>query len=210
MEGILASYEQREHDMVFRHPWVPLFYNWLIAGLVITLFVGFVIWGLDIRSRNMADEMLATTLAEMDAEHEQMIADAEAKEAAMKASKEYIMNQWATVGAKALYPLGNFIEKYHYSEADLVTYLRSGWNRHLLTGESLEEVFSAPNQYLGYADNNPVLTEFFDLSYRCFSEWDEETTRPCDPSFQWAELTENGIYLKSQFNADGYARRWHA
>lgn len=210
MEEYFNKQAELETLLCFRHPCFNLFYNWLIGGLIILLFGSFVWWGLDIHSRHMADEMLATTLAAMDAANEQMMADAAAREAEIKASKETILKESSNAGAKAIYPLDNFITKYHYSEKDLETYLRSGWNRHILTGESLEAVFSAPQQYLGYADNNPVLTEYYDLAYRCFSEWEEEQTSPCDPSFQWAELTENGIYLKNNFNADGYARRWHA
>lgn len=210
MDEILELHQKQEEEMLFRHPWVGLFYNWLIAILIVILFAGFGMWGIRIH-RDNRDELIRTqVLAEMDAEHEQMMADAAAREAEIKASKETVMKEASNAGAKALYPLGNFITKYHYSEKDLETYLRSGWNRHLLTEEPLEEIFSAPQQYLGYSDSNPVLTEYYDLAYKCFSEWDEEQTSPCDPSFQWAELTENGIYLKNQFNADGYARRWHA
>ena len=210
MEEYFNNQAEIETTMVFRHPWVPLFYNWVIAAIVVVLFGGFVWWGLQIKTQSMADKMLATTLAEMDAENERMLAEAEARRAELLASHENVLKQWSNAGAQALYPLDNFITKYHYSDEDLETYLRSGWNRHILTGESLEEVFSAPQQYLGYADNNPVLKEFYDLAYRCFSEWEEEETSPCDPSFQWAELTENGIYLKNNFNATGYARRWRA
>lgn len=210
MEEILEMHQKQEQDMLFRHSWVNLFYNWLIAILIVILFAGFISWGIRIR-RDTRDEVIrAQVIAEMDAEHEQMMADAAAREAEIKASKETVLKESSNAGAKALYPLGNFITKYHYSDKDLETYLRSGWNRHILTGESLESVFSASQQYLGYADNNPILTEYYNLAYRCFSEWEEEQTSPCDPSFQWAELTENGIYLKNNFNADGYARRWHA
>lgn len=210
MEEYFNKQAELETLLCFRHPCFNLFYNWLIGILIIILCGSFVWWGLDIHSRHMADEMLATTLAAMDEENRQMMEAAEAEEAALKASKEETLKRAATAGAKALYPLDNFITKFHYSESDLVTYLRSGWNRHILTGKPIEEVFAEPEQYLGYSDNNPVLTEYYNLCYRCFSEWEDEVTSPCDHSFQWAELTENGIYLKNKFNADGYARRWHA
>lgn len=210
LESVFKEHAEREEELRFRNPSFSFWYNWLVVALIFVLFAGFGWWATDISRRTRDEAVRAQVLAEMDAEHEQMMAEAAAREAELQASKEVAMKKNCNSGAKALYPLGNFVEKYHYSEKDLETYLRSGWNRHILTGESLEEVFSAPQQYLGYADNNPVLTEYYDLAYRCFSEWEEEETRPCDPSFQWAELTENGIYLKNNFNADGYARRWHA
>ena len=210
MEEILERHKQMEDQMNFRHPWFNVFYNYLVAVCVFLLCAGLWWWGMDIHTNHIAETKLAETLAAMDEENRQMIAAAEAEEAALKASKEETLKRAATAGAKAVYPLDNFITKYHYSESDLVTYLRSGWNRHILTGKPIEEVFAEPEQYLGYSDNNPVLTEYYNLCYRCFSEWEDEVTSPCDPSFLWAELTENGIYLKNQFNADGYQRRYHA
>ena len=210
MEEILAKHKQMEDEMNFRHPWFNMFYNYVVAVCVFLLCASFWWWGMDIHTNRIAETKLAETLAAMDEENRQMIAAAEAEEKALKASKEETLKRAATAGAKALYPLDNFITKYHYSESDLITYLRSGWNRHILTGKPIEEVFAEPEQYLGYADNNPVLTEYYNLCYKCFSEWEDEVTNPCDPSFQWAELTENGIYLKNQFNADGYQRRYHA
>lgn len=208
MDEIFEKHDQLEAEMIFRHPWVPLAYNWMIAILVVTLLVGFVGWGLDIRSRHMADQMLATTLAEMDAEHEQMIAAAEAQEAEIRASQEYIMDQEATAVAKAFYGISRFVDKYHYSESDFATYARCMFNR--AENADLQEVVSAKDQFLGYADNNPVLAEYYDLAIKFVREWHEETVKPCDISYIFAELTPNGIYLRNEFNADGYARRWHA
>ena len=68
MEEYFNNQAEIETTMAFRHPWVPLFYNWVIAAIVVVLFGGFVWWGLQIKTQSMADKMLATTLAEMDAE----------------------------------------------------------------------------------------------------------------------------------------------
>ena len=210
MEEILLAYEQMEHDMEFRHKWVPLFYNWVIALLVVILFGSFVWWGLDIHSRHMADEMLATTLAEMDAEHEQMLAAAEAEQAAIKASEEHIMTEEAKVIAKAFYGIRNFVEKYGYTTEDLETYARCIFNRADATGQSIEEVVSKKDQFLGYAEGNQLVKEYYDQAIRFVNDWHNEEVKPCDSSYQWAELNEDGIWLRNSFKADGYARRWHA
>ena len=210
MEEIFAKHALQEEEMRFRNPWVDVFYNWLIAGLVVLLFIGFVRWGLDIRTRNMAEEMTATALASWQAERDAEVKAAEEEQAAIKASEEYVMKQEATAAAKALFPVQNFVAKYHYSESDLITYLRCMANRADAAGTTLAEVVAQPDQFLGYSDNNPVLTEYYELAYRFVNEWRHEETKPCDSSYQWAELTPNGIYLKADFNADGYARRWHA
>lgn len=210
MEEILLAHEQMEHDMEFRHKWVPLFYNWVVALLVVILFGSFVWWGLDIHSRHMADQMLATTLAEMDAENEAMLAAAEAEQAALLASEEHIMTEEAKVIAKAFYGIRNFVDKYGYTTADLETYARCIFNRADATGQSIEEVVSKKDQFLGYAEGNQLVKEYYDQAIRFVNDWHNEEVKPCDSSYQWAELNEDGIWLRNSFKADGYARRWHA
>ena len=197
-----------ETVMCFRHPYFNLMYNWMIGILIIVLFASFVWWGLDIRSRHMADEMLERTLAAMDAENAEMIAAAEAREAELKASQEYITEQEAQAVAKAFYGIRLFVEKYHYSESDLATYARCMFNR--AENEELTEVVRLTGQFTGYADDNPVLSDDYQLALKLVKEWHEETIKPCDVSFKFAELTPIGIYLKQDLHADGYARRWHA
>lgn len=210
MDEYFEKQAQIERDMMFRHPWIPLFYNWLIAGLIVALFVSFAVWGMDIRTRRQAEEMTATALASWQAERQAEADAAEQEQAAIRASEEYVMQQEATAAAKALFPVQNFVDRYHYSESDLLTYLRCMANRADAAGTTLQEVVEQPGQFLGYADSNPVLTEYYDLAYRFVDEWRHEATKPVDSSYQWAELTPSGIYLKNEFNADGYARRWHA
>ena len=208
MEEILAKQEQIERDMVFRNPWVPLFYNWLIAGMIVALFTSFVIWGLDIRTERRAADMTATARAEWEA---QLQAETNAKEeelAQIRASQEYAIAQEATAVAKAYYGIRNFVEKYNYSETDLETYARCMFNR--AEGGDLVSVVSAKEQFLGYSDNNTVLDEYYNLAIRLVEKWHNETTKPCDTSYRYAELTPDGIFLKNDINANGYARRWHA
>lgn len=208
MEEYFNKQAELETTLCFRHPWFNLFYNYLIGILIIILFGSFVWWGLDIHSRHMADEMLATTLAAMDAEHAEMIAAAEAEEAALKTSQEYIMDQEAQAVAKAFYGIRLFVEKYHYSESDMSTYARCMFNR--AESKDLAEVIGYAGQFTGYSEDNPVLAEYYNLAMKLVQEWHSETIKPCDTSYQFAELTPNGIYLRNEFKADGYARRWHA
>lgn len=207
MEDYFRKQAELETVLCFRHPYFNLMYNYLIGILLIILFAGFVWWGLDIHSRHMADEMLRTTLEAMDAEHAEMLAAAEAEEAAIRASQEYIQEQEAQAVAKAFYGIKNFIEKYHYSDADLATYARCMFNR--AENADLREVIATKDQFLGYADNNPVLSEYYDIAQKLVKEWHEESVKPCDPSFIFAELTPNGIFLRNEYKADGYARRIH-
>ena len=208
MEEILEKQTRLEEELNFRNPWFNVFYNYLVAVCVLALFAGFVWWGMDIHTRRQAEAMTAKAMASWQAEQD-AAEEAKAEElAAIQASQEFIMDQEATAVAKAFYGIRLFREKYGYSEADLVTYARCMFNR--AESDDLVRVISAKDQFVGYSDGNTVLSEDYDLAYRLVKEWHNESTKPCDVSFRFAELTPDGIWLKQELHADGYARRWRA
>lgn len=210
MEEYFEKQRQIEADMCFRHPWFNVFYNYLVAVCVLALIGSFIWWGIDIHTRRTAEAMTAAVLAEMDAEHEQMMKEAEAAQQAFLASQEHIRTEEAKVIAKAFFGIRNFIDKYHYTSADLETYARCIFNRADATGETIEAVVSKKDQFLGYAEGNQLVKDYYDLAIRFVQEWHEEEVKPCDNSYQWAELTEQGIFLRNSYKADGYQRRWQA
>lgn len=210
MEEILEMHRQQEADMNFRHKWFNVFYNYVIAVCVVALFVAFFAWGIDIRTRKEAEAMTAALLAEMDAEHEAMMAEAEAAERALLESEEHIMTEEAKVVAKAFYGIRRFVEKYGYTQSDLETYSRCMFNRADATGQSLEAVVSKKDQFLGYSENNQLVKEYYDFAIRFVNDWHNEEVKPCDISYQFAELEDDGIWLVKTFNADGKERRWQA
>ena len=198
--------EQREQEEVltFRNPSFPFWYNWLIAVTVLALFVSFAIWGIDIHTKNAAEKMTATALASW--QSEQIVQDESAA-----TSREYVIEQESIAMAKAFYGIDRFVEKYHYDESDLITYARCMFNRTDRTdSKDLIRVISEPNQFTGYSDGNQVIASYKQLAERLIREWHEETVRPCDTAYIFAELTPDGIFLKKDLHADGYARRWHA
>ena len=195
--------EQREQEEVlrFRNPSFSFWYNWIIAVTVLALFVSFAIWGIDIHTQKTAEQMTATALASW--QSEQVVHDESAV-----TSQEYVINAEATAMAKAFYGIDKFIEKYHYDESDLVTYARCMFNR--AENADLVSVIARPEQFTGYSDGNQVIAEYKQLAQRLITEWHEETVKPCDTAYIFAELTPEGIFLKKDLHADGYARRWHA
>jgi len=201
MNDYFNKQAELETEMCFRHPWFNLFYNWLVAVLVLALFGSFVWWGLQISAERKAEQMTATALA---AWHEEQ----QAEDEAIRSSQEYIMDQEAQAVAKAFYGIDRFVEKYHYNEADLATYARCMFNR--AENEDLEKVVRLKDQFAGYDDNNPVLLEYYNLALRLVREWHSETVKPCDVAYQFAELTPDGIFLKKDIHADAYQRRWKA
>lgn len=207
---VFREQAEAEEWLERKHPWVAILRNWVLLVLVIMLFVSFVIWGINIHIDRKSADMTATAMAALEAER-QAIAEEEAAELArVQASEDYIKAQEATALARAFYGIRNFDEKYGYSSSDFETYARCIFNRAEATGSSLESVVSQSGQFLGYSDNNPILDRYQRMAREFVDQWHSEQTKPCDKSYQFAELTESGIWLKADFNADGYARRWRA
>ena len=212
LREITAEQTAREKLLQWRYPWFNVVYNYLMALILIALSVSLYGWALDIWAQRRADQQSAAAVATYQAE-QQAIADAQARElAAAQASEAAIIDREATDLAKAFYGIRNFIEKYRYDASDLDTYARCVFNR-VDAGNgvnSLDVIIGRKNQFLGYDAKNPVLKEYYTIAAELVETWHRETVKPCDLSYQWAELQEDGIYLINEFNADGYARRWHA
>lgn len=204
LQEIFREQREQEEVLMFRNPSFSFWYNWIIAVTVLALFVSFAIWGIDIHTKNTAEKMTATALASW--QSEQVVQDESAV-----TSQEYVINAESEALAKAFYGIDRFIEKYHYTEDDLVTYARCIFNRADRTdSKDLIRVISEPNQFTGYSDGNQVIADYKQLAQRLITEWHEETVKPCDTAYIFAELTPDGIFLKKDLHADGYARRWHA
>lgn len=200
---VFSAREETERHLRWKHPGFDVYYNWLIGILIIALMWATFIWALQIYTNQKAESIATAAIAEQQAAQE-------AEAAAAKQSEDYILSQEATEVAKALYGIHLFIDKYGYSEKDLITYVRCMTNRAEASGCSLQEVIRTEGQFLGYYEKNAVLDEFYDLALRLVTAWHSETTKPCDVSYQFAELQPDGIYLRNRFEADGYARRWQA
>lgn len=210
-QQVLQEQEERERNMEFRNNWVPLTYNWIIAVVAVALFISFAAWGIRIHKEHRDADLVATARASWEQE-QKAEADARAAElAAAQASEAAVMEREATAIAKAFYGIRNFIDKYHYTKDDLLTYARCIFNRvESSNANTVESVVAAPEQFLAFSEHNPVLTEYYDIALEAVQAWHSETLKPCDVSYRFAELTERGIYLTAEFNADGYARRWHS
>ena len=156
--------------------------------------------------------MAATALASYQAE-EQARSDEIAHQQELYAqSEEAVTKKMAESLAKLFYGADRFKDKYHYSDADFKTLARCVFNRVESSqySDDIYEVIDQKDQWVGYYSTNPVLDEYFDLALTTIREWRSETVKPVSVDYLWAELTPNGIFLKNDFRADGYARRWRA
>ena len=201
---------QLEADLNFRHPWFNVMFNYTVAMCMICLVISLVIWGVDVHTERKAEAMTATALASWQAEQEE-IQKAEAEQlAAQKASEDYIITQEAREVAKAFYGIRLFIERYGYDKTDLETYARVMFNRSEAKKTDLKTIIAKKDQFTGYSEDNLVLDVYYTPALEFVTTWHSEEVKPCDLSYQWAELTDKGIFLVNEFNADGYVRRWHS
>jgi len=216
LQAVFAEQEQREADMTFRNPWVPLFYNWVMALMLVAMAFSFVKWGIDIKISHTAEALTTEALDTYKAE-QQAAADEETrqKEAAER-TEEALIEAEATDCAKALYGIRLFDDKYGYSEKDFLTYLRSAFNRVDAAGctdgverkQKLHEVLFS-GQYLACDEKNTVRTDYLEIARKAVQEWHEEGgVKPCDLTYQFAELLPAGVYLVTDPGANGYAVRW--
>lgn len=210
MKQAIEDQRELERQLERKYPWAPILYNWILFVTAVVLAISLFSWGVDIHIARRADEQTAAFTAAYEAE-QKAAEEAKARElAAQQESEAAIMERQATAIAKAFYGIRNFVDKYNYTADDLKTYARCVFNRVDAGVNSLEAVIGQKDQFLGYAETNPVLQEFYDVAIEAVEEWHSETVKPCDSSYRFAELTERGIYLVNEFGADGYVQRWHA
>ena len=212
LKEITIAQTARERLLTWRYPWFNVVYNYLIALLVFALACSLYGWGLDVWAQRRADAQTKATVEAMEMARQEEEAAKAAELAAARMSEEATLDRWATAGAKMLYGVRLFKDKYNYSASDLETYARSMTNRSDAGNgiNSIKTIVGRKDQYLGYDENNPVLKEYYDIAMAFVKAWHEETTKPCDLSYQFAELTPDGIFLVNEFGAGPYARRFHA
>lgn len=224
LQEVLSEQRRWERDTENQHPWVPIIRNWLIALSLIILVICGIVEGINSTIEKKATEKTNVAM-EAKAAEEQAAADAAAKAAEeAKKTEEALFNLMKEDCAKCLYGIRNFIEKYHYSALDEKTYLRAAFNRADVILQQMErdgieitaevrqqvlhDVLFKPEQFLACRESNPVLADYEKVSKEALNEWISETSKPCDISYQFADTLENGVWLKTSLNADGFAIRW--
>lgn len=209
---ILKEQEQRERKLMNRHPWVPILYNWFIAVMAILLALSLVNWGIQIRTQRQAASLTAVAMADWQAEQDAIEAQRLAEEEAARNSEENICKNMAISLSRVFYGIRNFESKYGYGTEDYRTYAWCIFNRvdNPAFPNNLDEVILQKDQWVGFAVENPSVDQYYKLALKFVKEWRSDDPRPVSTDYDWAELTPNGIYLRSSFKADGYVTRWRA
>lgn len=212
LREIMSERADRERLLTWRYPWFNMFYNYFVAFFAVLLVVSLIWWSGNVKK----DQNEAARQEEQNRIKAEEIAKEEearkAEEERLQKEFEEMFERWVEAGGDMLYGIRNFIELYHYTEKDIETYLRCAWNRYLYYGKltDLAVLIYTPDQFVACDKGNPPLKEYKEPARRLFAAWMNETELPCDPSYIYAELTPDGVFLTKEFGADGYARRWQA
>lgn len=212
MENMLSTWKEvfedraeQERLLRWKHPGYDFIYNWLVAAVMLAVILGLIVWGIQVGlerrdERNMETGRQEIIARQLEAE-QSAAAEAERQAQALEAKRAAYID----IVARAIYGIRNFIEKYHYSEADIETYIWSAYNRAVARGMDLAEVFAEEGQYIAYSSSNTILPEYREMAERIVDKL-MSGEHPCDTAYQYAELIPQGIFLFITENG----RRWHA
>ena len=75
---------------------------------------------------------------------------------------------------------------------------------------TIEEVCSQKQQWMGYSDSNPIVQELYDIAHEELSTWHEGGYRMIAPDFLFLSWSSKEIVLRTQFEENGATRYWRA
>lgn len=64
---------------------------------------------------------------------------------------------------------------------------------------TIAEVCQQPQQWIGYSDDNPVLTEIYDIVLPILKDWHNNSHRPMDKSYVYLSWSSEEILLRDTF-----------
>ena len=64
---------------------------------------------------------------------------------------------------------------------------------------TIAEVCQQPQQWIGYSDDNPVLTEIYDVVLPILKDWHNNSHRPMDKSYVYLSWSSDEILLRDTF-----------
>ena len=64
---------------------------------------------------------------------------------------------------------------------------------------TIAEVCQQPQQWIGYSDDNPVLTEIYDIVLPILKDWHNNSHRPMDKSYVYLSWSSDEILLRNTF-----------
>lgn len=144
--------------------------------------------------------------AELVAKHETELAYALSAEAlrSSEPANEH-KNEYEAV-AKVLYGYRN------NSDNDLIAIVYCIWNRyeHANYPDDIVEVCRQEQQWMGYSDDNPVLSHLYDIAKAELDKLYSGSYRLVSPDYIFMYWSEDGVVLRDRFEEDAHTRYWRA
>jgi len=209
LNSVFEDHARQEEELRFRNPSVSFWYNWVVVAVVMVLFYSFVWWGKSIAAERHDEAVRQSVYAEMDAEHEAMIAAAEEEQLRQQQAEADLQIREAKAIARMWFGVRNFTEKYHYTNDDLFTYAMCAVVRSEATGKSIEDVLAEEGQFIAYSPNNNLETEYYNLALQFVADLHAGNLKTCDSKYKYAALTDMGIWLVDD-PGKKVPERWHA
>lgn len=209
LKSVFEDHRQQEEELRFRNPSFSFWYNWLVLLVVLVLFYSFVWWGKSIAADRHDEAVRQSVYAELDAEHEAMMAAAAEEQRQKEAEEAALQIEEAKAIARAWFGIRNFISKYGYTNDDLYTYAMCAVNRSVETGKTIMEVLAEEGQFIAYSEHNNLETEFYNLALPFVADLHAGKLKECDMKFKYAVFNEYGIWLVDD-PGKKVPERWHA
>ena len=203
---IFAEHAEREEWLDKKHPWVRILCRWIAVALLATALVASIVY---FAKDRIADKVETAVTTAMDEEHAAMMQAAEEAQKKAEEEEDALQIREAQALARALWGIRNFTEKYHYTRADLITYMMCPKNRSDETGKSIEDVLAEPKQFMAYSTMNTLDKDLYDLSLEFVADMHAGKLPECDTKFRYAVCNEYGVFLVDD-PGKAVPERWHA
>lgn len=146
-----------------------------------------------------------TELASMS--YEQSIVDAQQAEEAQRAMQIAHNREEAEFVARVLY--GTAL--YNSDEGkEAVVWLIINRCESSIFPDSIIEVCKQPNQFMGYSDDNPVLTDLYNLADGVLNNWRSGGYRIMSPDYLYMSWSADEIVLRTTFEETSRTHYWRA
>lgn len=211
MKEVVTEQSKKTSELAQKYSIHVIGYRWFTALAVIALFVSFGIWGINIRTERKVAVAYAEATAVKEAEHQAFVDQQEADKIAQQTAVETVMKTNAQAKARLAFGSRNFIEKYHYGDADFMTLYQCIDNRlqnSMYSGMSIEEIAFQDGQFIASYATNPVEDYYFNLAMKSERAKLDRDSQPVGSDYVYAVYTPHGIYLTNDPKSPEYTW-WH-
>lgn len=208
---VISEREAEIKALQKKYPWFNVFYNWVIAGLIIALIFSLIWWGLDVNATKRASAEYELRLETFYAEQELREQEKQAALLAVQNSEAARRESEYELMAQFLEGIRGFVDNRGYSTNDLITYAQCPLNRVLnptFTCSTLEEAIRQDGQWVGFSEKNQMTAENYQIAKKVIDDFYDNPVHPCGYEYCWTEFTDHGLYLKSDFGPATFDNTW--